>query len=135
MKKIIGTLMLSACLFAASFAQKNIADKVPANVKAAFAKLHPAVNAKWEKEKQNFEAAFKVNGKSTSEVYNAKGELLETETELALNNLPAEVQAKLKGLKVKETAKITKADGSVVYEAEVKGKDLLFDAKGNAVKH
>ena len=38
-----------------------------------------------------------------------------------------------KGLDI-GSAKITKADGSVVYEAEIKGKDLLFDAKGNLIK-
>ena len=37
-------------------------------------------------------------------------------------------------MKISETAKITKADGTVVFEVEVKGKDLLFDAKGNIIK-
>jgi len=36
----------------------------------------------------------------------------------------------LKGKKVKETAKIQKSDGTTVYEAEVKRKDMIFDASG-----
>ena len=45
-------------------------------------------------------------------------------------DLPAPVQASLKGKKVSEASKILRADGSTVYEAEVKHKDLLFDASG-----
>jgi hypothetical protein len=35
---------------------------------------------------------------------------------------------------VKEAAKITQADGAIMYEAEVNGKDLIFDASGKFVK-
>jgi hypothetical protein len=35
---------------------------------------------------------------------------------------------------VKETAKITKANGEVNYEVGIKGKDVLFDAKGKFLK-
>ncbi len=37
-------------------------------------------------------------------------------------------------MKISEEAKITKTDGTIVFEAEVKGKDLLFDVKGNSDK-
>ena len=59
---------------------------------------------------------------------------METEVSIKASEFPAAVMAKLKGMKVAEAAKITKADGSVSYEAEVKGKDLLFDVNGNPVK-
>ena len=35
---------------------------------------------------------------------------------------------------VKEASKITDANGTVTYEAEVKGKDLIFDSNGNFIK-
>lgn len=119
----------------ASYAQKVNAGKVPAAVKAAFAKNHPGLaKVSWEMEKTDFEAGFILNGKETSEVYAASGALLETEVEIKATELPDAVKAKLKGQKIAEAAKITKANGTVVYEAEVKGKDLLFDAQGNAIK-
>ncbi len=117
-----------------SFAQKIADAKVPAAVKTAFTKNHPGVKAKWEMEKQNYEAEFILKGIETSEVYVASGSLVETEVSIKPSEFPAAVMAKLKGVKISEGAKITKADGTVQYEAEVKGKDLLFDAKGNPVK-
>lgn len=134
MKKILGIFVLMGGVVAVSFAQKVADAKVPAAVKAAFAKNHPGLKAKWEMEKQNYEAEFTSKGIETSEVYAASGSLMETEVSIKSTELPTAVLAKLKGMKIAETAKITKADGTVQYEAEVKGKDLLFDAKGNPVK-
>jgi hypothetical protein len=134
MKRFFGILFAIICVATVANAQKLSADKVPAPVKTAFAKLHPGAKANWELEKKNYEAGFTVSGKETSEVYAASGVLLETEVEIKSTELPTAVLAKLKGMKIAEAAKITKADGTVNYEAEVKGKDLLFDAQGNAVK-
>ena len=134
MKKIFGIFLLMGGMVTATFAQKIAAAKVPAAVKTAFAKNHPGVKVNWEMERRNYEAGFSLNGKETSEVYAASGLLLETEVAIKTSEFPAAVMLKLKGMKVAEAAKITKADGSVNYEAEVKGKDLLFDAKGNPVK-
>lgn len=69
-----------------------------------------------------------------SVLYDINGNLLETEVPIAFTELPAAAQAMLKGKKVKEAAKITNAKGAVTYEAEVKHKDILFDAQGNPVK-
>jgi len=44
------------------------------------------------------------------------------------------VKAHYKGATAKEAAKITKADGTVNYEAEVSKKDVIFDAKGKFIK-
>ena len=134
MKHFFGILAIAVCATTVANAQKLSTEKVPAPVKAAFEKLHPHTRVNWEMEKKNYEAGFTANGKETSEVYNAGGSLLETEVAIKVAELPASVQSKLKGMKVAEAAKITKADGSVNYEAEVKGKDLLFDPNGNPVK-
>ncbi|MBB6236421.1 uncharacterized protein YxeA [Pedobacter sp. AK013] len=134
MKRIFVILLLVGAMFTSVRAQKISAAKVPVEVKDAFAKLYPGVKANWEMEKQDYEAAFTLNGKATSVVYTAKGVLLETETAIKPNELPAVILAKLNGSKIAEAAKIIKADGSIRYEAEVKGKDLLFDLNGNSVK-
>ncbi|MFF9965382.1 hypothetical protein, partial [Pedobacter suwonensis] len=134
MKKIFGIFLLMGGMVTATFAQKVAAAKVPAAVKTAFTKSHPGVKVNWEMEKQNYEAGFTFNGKETSEVYSVAGALLETEVSIKASEFPAAVMARLKGMKVAEAAKITKADGTVSYEAEVKGKDLLFDASGHPVK-
>lgn len=134
MKKIFGIFLLMGGLITAASAQKIAEVKVPASVKATFAKSHSGFKAKWEMEKQNYEAGFTLNGKETSEVYTPGGMLLETEISIKSTELPTAVLAKLKGMKIAEAAKITKADGTVSYEAEVKGKDLLFDSNGNPVK-
>ncbi|MBB6501246.1 hypothetical protein [Pedobacter cryoconitis] len=134
MKKIIGILMLTVGIVSGSQAQKLTAGKVPVAVKTAFTKLHPATKASWEMEKNNYEAGFKLNGKKTSEVYTANGVLIETEVAIKSTELPVAVLSKLRGVKIAESAKITKSDDTIRYEAEVNGKDLLFDAAGNPVK-
>lgn len=134
MKRILGILLLTGGIVTASNAQKINTAKVPAAVKSSFSKRHPDVKVNWEIEKANYEAGFTVNGKENSEVYSEKGLLLETEVEINTSELPSGVLAKLKGMKIAEAAKITKADGTVNYEAEVKGKDLLFDSNGNLIK-
>lgn len=115
-----------------TYAQKQI----PAPVKEAFAKSFPnATKVKWEKEDANYEAEFHDGATEFSAVYSATGTWMETEEEIAVSNLPQGVKDYLAkhyaGKKVKEASKITHADGSITYEAEINGKDLLFDANGN----
>ena len=134
MKKII----LAACLFVsvAVIAQKEASTP---QAKAAFAKAYPGVtNAKWEKEDGNYEVSFEQKGNKLSVIYNAKGILQESEIEMKATELPASVAAYMKehykGIAVISAAKITKADGSINYEAAIKGKDVMFDANGKFIK-
>ena len=132
--KIVYVVVLLVFVATTSHAQKLSATKVPVAVKAALSKKHEQVSkVRWSKEYANYEAEFVLNGKETSEVYTANGTFLESEVEIKVAELPAAVKMKLKDQKIAEAAKITKANGSVIYEAEVKGKDLLFDANGNSV--
>ena len=113
-------------------AQKLRSSKIPAAVKTAFATAQPSVKkVNWSKEDANFEAGFdNAQGKDMSVVITPTGEILETELEITFAELPQAAQTALKGKKVSETAKITDAKGNVKYEAEVRGKDLLFDMNG-----
>ncbi|GHB60644.1 PepSY-like domain-containing protein [Persicitalea jodogahamensis] len=134
MKKIIMLTALAATISCGAMAQKMKADKVPQAVRTAFAKAYPNVkDADWEKEDGDYEVGFEQGKEEYSVVFDAQGNLLETEKEIKTTELPAAVQAPLKGKKIKEVAVITRA-GKTYYEAEVGGRDLLFDADGKPAK-
>ena len=139
MKKNI--LAMSMFVIATSvFAQKNI----PTVVKTAFEKANPTATAvKWDKEKDGtFEANCKNNAVPMSFVYNAKGELLETETEIPVSEFPTNIMDAIH--KKYPTAKITGGDrivtssGVTKYEADLtigkKKTEKQFDIDGNLIK-
>ncbi|KAA5534524.1 hypothetical protein F0919_07845 [Taibaiella lutea] len=141
MKKIIGMLGITLSLTLVIHAQekKHAQVKPTQEAKAGFESKFPgATNVKWEKEDDMLEVNFKQGGKEMSALFETNGTLTETETEIAVTALPASASAYMKqhyaGKKVKEAAKIVKADGSVNYEAEVEKKDVLFDADGKFIK-
>lgn len=122
-----------------SSAQKLKEKEVPQPVKDAFKNSHKDVKkVEWEKEGANYEAEFEDGETETSVVMDANGSLLETETELKISELPPAVvdyiSKNYKGSKIKEVAKITTSKGIVSYEAEVNGKDLIFDSNSKFVK-
>jgi hypothetical protein len=141
MKNLKKLMLLTALTgaTAGAYAQKIDAAKVPAAVITAFAKANPGVTkVKWELEKGHYEAGYTQGGHEMSALFEPSGIMTESEMEIKVSELPANVlsyvKANRKGAAIKEAAKITKAGGEVNYEAEVKGKDMLFDAKGNFLK-
>jgi hypothetical protein len=138
MKKLLSLVALATTIGFSACAQKLDASKVPAAVKATFAKQYPGASVKWEKEDGKYEAGFKQNGNTMSALYEANGTMTESEMDIKVSDLPASVLAYVKenykGKKIKEGAKITKSDGTVNYEAEVDGKDVIFDATGKFLK-
>ena len=78
-----------------------------------------------------------LNNIANSVVFNNEGEILETEVEIYFNELPKKavnyIIKNYKNQKVKETAKIITAKGNIIYEAEIKGKDIFFDNNGNLI--
>lgn len=135
MKKYLLTVLV------AMYASLSVshAQAIPAVAKSSFTKLHPqATGVKWEKEEGGYEASFKENGKDMSVVMDAKGTLKETETDIAVAELPAAIRAyvakQMPGKKIKEAAIIVDAAGTKMYEAEVGGKDLMFDVNGKLMK-
>ena len=138
MKKL-ALMIVAAMITSLSFAQKIQEKDVPASVKASFQKNYPNIKeVKWDKEGEKYEASFDLNKIDNSVLFDAQGNLLETEVEIKLNQLPKGVleyvKANYKGQNVKEAAKITDAKGTVTYEAEIKGMDLLFDSNGKFIK-
>ncbi|SMO37237.1 Putative beta-lactamase-inhibitor-like, PepSY-like [Chryseobacterium rhizoplanae] len=138
MKKVAILLtMITAVVFVN--AQKVQQKNVPGPVLKGFQKQFPTVkDAKWEKEDGNYEAGFTINGTEASVVINPSGSILETETEMSSNSLSTSIKAYIvknyPNQKIKEAAKITDSEGIVTYEAEVNGKDLIFDNKGKFLK-
>ncbi len=121
-----------------SRAQKIKESDVPGPVKTSFAKRYPGVVSQWEKEDQHYEAGFKMHGKTMSALFSNDGTLLETEITIKTQELPLPVVTYLnsnyKGRAISEAAKITKADGTVNYEAEVEMTDLIFDSIGHFLR-
>lgn len=111
---------------------------MPSATKEAFKKQYPNTAAKWEKEKSAYEVNFKKDNKTMSAVIDKSGVIMETETAIAVNELPENVQKYLKShykkRKVLEAAKIVKGDGEINFEGEVNGKDVIFDESGKFIK-
>ena len=121
-------------------AQKIKNADVPAIVKSALTQKYPdAANVTWEKEKGNYEANWGGKSKEdNSVVFTPEGSLVEVVKAIPVSELPAAITAYVKknypGVKITEAGKVTDAKGKVSYEAEVKGKDLVFDESGNFIK-
>jgi putative PepSY-like beta-lactamase-inhibitor len=138
MKKLMGMLVAATSFTFAACSQKLDASKVPANVKAFFAKEYPGVNPKWEKEDGNYEATFKKDGRDVSLIISPAAIILETEVDIKTAELPAAVLGYIKehyaGKSIKEASKIMKGDHTVNYEARINGRDVIFDEAGKFIK-
>jgi Skp family chaperone for outer membrane proteins len=138
MKKMTMLMLAAVSIGFSACAQKMKEADVPAAVRTAFTKQYPAIPAKWEKENGQYEVNFTKDGASMSALYDANGSLKETETDIKVATLPEAVltyvKEHYKGKTIKESARITKADGTVNYEAEVGGMDVIFDASGKYIR-
>ena len=151
MKKVIGIAAILLALTSATFAQKknekNEEQKemknkitVPKPVKDALAKKYPeASKVTWEKENGNYEANWGgKSGEDHSVQFTPSGEFIEIVNAIPVSELPKNtidyVKAHYKGAKITEAGKVTDAKGKMSYEAEVHGKDIIFDENGNFAK-
>ena len=135
------TILLLAIGFAAitANAQKVKEADVPADVKKAFSTKYPTAKLKgWEKENGNFEAEFNLDKAEMSVLIDAKANIVETETEIKVSDLPKAVTdycaKQYAGKKIKEASKIVDAKGATTYEAEIEKMDVLFDSTGKFIK-
>lgn len=132
------TQFLIALMLLAGGISRSMAQAVPQIAKAAFAKDHPSVtNPKWETEKGNFEANWKVSGMDHSTLYSPAGKFISSETDINPDALPQAVKtymAQHVHTKVKEASKNGDANGTITYEADVKGKAYIFDANGHFIR-
>jgi len=140
MKKIF---LLATSILAVSGslkAQDLKAKDVPAVVKEALMKKYPeAAKVGWEKEKGNYEANWGgKSGEDNSVMFTPTGTFIEIVKAIPVSDLPKSIAPYIKahynGAKIKEAGKVTDAAGKTMYEAEIKGKDLIFDENGNFLK-
>ena len=113
--------------------------KIPEVVKRSFAKQYPkTAKANWSIEKPGeYEAEFTLDKTAMSVLYDRKGTLLETESEISKSALPKTIQRTLANkyvsYKIGEIV-VNKEKGVTTYEIEVKkiGKtlELKFDKNG-----
>jgi len=137
MKKVVLVITVSLLSNGLVAGQKFNPSDLPAAVKTAFYKQYPGTVPKWDKEDNRYEAEFKHHGKEMSAVFDLDGTLQESEMEISVNELPSVARNYVKthyNTSIKEASKITLGSGAVEYEAEIKGKDIMFDANGNFVK-
>jgi hypothetical protein len=140
------TTIMFAAMFAmwliapGAFSQDLKEKDVPSVVKTALTKQFPAAaRVSWEKEKGNYEANWGgKSGEDNSAQFTPAGGFIEIVRAIPVASLPAPVatyvSAHYKGAKIKEAGKVTDAKGKESYEAEIKGKDLIFDLNGSFVK-
>ena len=134
------TLLLCCCLVGLSASARKLKPtQVPVAVKTGFAQKFPAAKVLfWEKEAAGYEVKFRQMAAVLTAVFDAAGMWKETEESVSAGTLPEGVAAylkeKRKGRKITETARITAADGTVTYEAEVGGTDYLFSEKGQFLR-
>lgn len=132
--------LVGLALIMPGFAQTG--PNVPAAVQTAFANAYPtAQNAKWEKDKKDYEVAFTMDQKTLELKYNGQGTLLEKEEKMEEKALPAGVQNTLNkefgDYSVKEAEQVDRS-GVVTYEVVVqKGKakyELTLEPSGKLLK-
>lgn len=147
MKKALSLLAILFALSNLTFAQEKEDEHeghenitVPAVVKSSFEKKYPnAAKVLWEKEDGNYEANWGgKSGEDNSGIFTPSGDFVEAGTAMPVSGLPkaiaAYVQQHYKGAKITEAVKVTDAQGKLLYEAEVNGKDIVFDENGKFVK-
>jgi uncharacterized protein YxeA len=144
MKKILSFVTVLLTISSAAFTQEKKESKdnipVPAIVKAAlYKKYAEAKNVTWEKEKGNYEANWGgKSGEDNSVQFTPSGNFIEIVKAISVNQLPPNVIAYVKqhyqGAAITEAGKVTDAKENSFFEAEVRGKDIIFDEKGNFVK-
>ena len=136
-------LLFAAAIVAAAIsvkAQDLKSANVPAAVKSELTKRYPeATKVSWEKEKGNFEANWGgKSGEDNSVMITPAGSFVEIVKAIKISDLPASVapyvKAHYKGAKIKEAGRVTDAAGKTMYEAEIKGGDLIFDENGKFLK-
>lgn len=142
MKQIILLVSCLALTVGANAQELKLSD-VPESIKKSFEKRFPNTNVdRWEKEGTNYEAEYHQNKLEGSAIFDGKGKFIEVEEKINLTEMPIVANEYCTktyiGYKLEGVAKITTADGKIMYEAEMKnGKEQFnasFDDKGNFVK-
>ncbi len=122
---------------------KSEAVEVPAVVSNAFStRFASAEVINWEKEDDNFEVNFKMDGVASSAEIDASGNILVVESEVELTALPEAVTAYLSanysGITPSGAEKAVETNGNTLFEVQLNTEagavELIFDGDGNFVE-
>jgi hypothetical protein len=138
MKKIFSVAIAAGLITIAALGQNLKESQVPAAVKTACEKKYPGLEGSRDKEDANYEVNFRQEGKCMSALIENNGTIVEIETGIFVNDLPESVgkytEKHYAGIKIKEAARVVKANGNTNYGAETNHKDVVFDTNGKFIK-
>jgi hypothetical protein len=116
--------------------QTKTENGIPQPAISAFQKLHPnAVGVKWGNEAPTFEAKFSEGAMRGAVSFDSLGTVVETELVIESTQLPNPqliadyVRDNYPGERIQRCEKVTKNDGTITYEIQITGKELVFDAQ------
>ncbi|RYY16885.1 MAG: hypothetical protein EOO04_26245 [Chitinophagaceae bacterium] len=145
MKHLFPVVALALSLsFATSTTQAQI-RKIPATVTDAFKEKYPdASGVEWRDKVSVFSAAFSKDGVNYEAKYNSKGEWLNTENEVAVDDLPSVVKegfekSKYAEWEIEKIHHIQLPDNNTQYrllvgKTDLQKKNLLYSSKGRLLK-
>ncbi|MES2776276.1 MAG: PepSY-like domain-containing protein [Bacteroidota bacterium] len=118
--------------------------KIPAAVTQSFKVKFPEVaEVEWKDKLTVFEASYEVDAIKYQSTFNNKGEWKKTETEIAEEDLPSEVQegldkSKYKSWEIKTVSNVQTIEGQkfmlVVQKSALQKKRLYFSYDGQLIK-
>ena len=137
--KTIFIIMFVGLGLSTAYTQAVKKTEIPSLVKTAFAKMYPGIAAAmWSKEINQYRARFSTGTYKGSVVFASTGKWTEREIAIPVSALPVKVkkymQVYYKKEKLTGAAKIIKASGELIFEAEIKGQDLYFTKDGDFIK-
>ncbi|RKS53387.1 putative PepSY-like beta-lactamase-inhibitor [Gillisia mitskevichiae] len=128
---------------AALSAQEIAIDKVPANLNSNFQKEYAnATDIEWELDKGNYKVEFDLDKMEKEIWYSKNGEVLKTEMEVAIEDIPTAVAATIKNNYPNydiDEIELTEENGKKIYEVELEkwfndDVKMLIAADGSIIK-
>ena len=117
-----------------SMNQVEVLASVPLQVKSAFTKNYPGIEAAWEVENAQYEASYLINNKKNTVIYEESGDLFATEIEIDEQEMPNKVTSYLsrhyKDVLIPHGKKITKVNGEISFQVKVNESILVFSGNG-----
>jgi hypothetical protein len=119
--------------------------KIPATVTDSFKEKYPdATGVEWRDKVSVFSAVFSKDGINYEAKYNSKGEWLNTENELAVDNLPVVIKegfekSKYADWEMEKAYQIQLPDNNTNYrlhvaKTDIQKKNLLYSSTGRLLK-
>lgn len=134
-------MIVMGVVLIAGYAQAQTLNEsdVPAVVKQTFAQKFPkAKEVKWETEDATaIEVEFVIGKEEQSAKFDLSGKWMETETTIKKSQLPQAVRATIEkefsGFAIEEAEKAETANQAILYEVELKSKDVSYDVQFSSI--